>query len=196
MIGRMKVETWIASRGTFGRQTFIHCGGEKGLKLEQSRTQVKSSEELVRKLQADLLSNANKNILGSTNENGPFQENGENEEINQLRVELIFAKTEENQYTKKESELVIELKKLDAIIVELKAKILDRETELQNIAPGNNMCKMEIKEELEKNEITGEVVASVKAARAVEQEALTKLGHITEEPDKSNKRVAQVTEQY
>ncbi|TKY62180.1 Interactor of constitutive active ROPs 2 [Spatholobus suberectus] len=254
------------------------------LELEQSITQAKSLEELVSKLQADLISSANKSILGPTptNENGPSWENGENEEINQLKAELISAKTEvgqlmfaldiaevryqeeyiqstlqircafeqlertksesghrevelyeelkrakadtevlraslmdkesqllseseenrefnsmikENQSTQRESELGIELKKLDADIAELKAKLLDRETELQNIATENSMLKMEIKEELTKNKITDEVVASAEAARAAEQEALTKLGHITEEADKSNKRVARVTEQ-
>ncbi|TKY49533.1 Interactor of constitutive active ROPs 5 [Spatholobus suberectus] len=53
--------------------------------------------ELVSKLQANLLSSAKKNILGSTNENGPSQEHGENEEINQLRAELISEKTKVGQ---------------------------------------------------------------------------------------------------
>ncbi|KAL5135296.1 Interactor of constitutive active ROPs 2, chloroplastic [Glycine soja] len=249
--------------------------------LEQSRTQAKSLEELVSKLQADLLSNANKSMLGPTptNENEPSQEN---EEINQLKAELISAKAEvgqlksvldisevryqeeyiqstlqircafeqleraksessqrevelyeelrrakadteelranlmdkesqllslsgenmelnskinENQSTRRQSELVIELKKLDADVEELKENLLDRETELQNIAAENSMLKMDIKEELEKNKITNEALASAEAARAAEQEALTKLGSITEEADKSNKRVVQVTEQ-
>ena len=253
------------------------------LELEQSRTQAKSLEALVSKLQADLLSSANKSISGSTptNENGPSQENGENEEINQLKAELISAKVEvgklksaldisevryqeeyiqstlqircafeqleltksessqrevelyeelrrakanteelraslmdkesqffsvseenkelnskikENQSTKRQSELVIELKKLVADVEELKEKLLDRETELQNIAVENSMLKMELKE-FKTNKITNEALASAEAARAAEQEALTKLGHITEEADKSNKRVARVTEQ-
>lgn len=254
------------------------------LELEQSRTQAKSLEELVSKLQADLLSSANKSILGPTptNENAPSQGNGENEEINELKAELISVKaevgqlksaldiaegryqeeyiqstlqirsafellectksesgqrevelyeelrrakadTEElranlmdkesqllsvseenkelnskikaNQSTQRVSELVIELKQLDADIAELKEKLLDRETELQNIAAENSTLKMEIKEELEKNKITYEAVASAEAARVAEQEALAKLGHIKEEADKSNRRVVRVTEQ-
>nr|KYP70845.1 hypothetical protein KK1_010083 [Cajanus cajan] len=107
----------------------------------------------------------------------------ENKELN--------SRIKKNQSTERQSEL----KKLDDDIAELKAKLLDRETELQNIAAENSMLKMEIKEELEKNKITDEAVASAEAARAAEQEALKKLGHVTEEADKSNKRVARVTEQ-
>ncbi|KAK7337033.1 hypothetical protein VNO77_17591 [Canavalia gladiata] len=252
------------------------------LELEQSRTQAKSLEELVSKLQADLLASANKNILGPTDENGISQENGKNEEINQLKAELFSAKAEvgqlkaalevaevryqeeyiqstlqirsafeqlehtksesgrrevqlceelrrakadteelreslmnkesqllslseenkelnsrikENQSTDRESELVIEIKKLDTDVAELKAKLLDREMELQNITAENSMLKKEIKEELEKNNTTDEALASAEAAKAAEQEALTKLGHATEEADKSHKRVARVTEQ-
>ncbi|XP_027350944.1 interactor of constitutive active ROPs 2, chloroplastic [Abrus precatorius] len=252
------------------------------LELEQSRTKAKSLEGLVSQLQADLLSSTNKSTSDPTNENGFSQENGENEEVNQLKAELISAKTEvgqlksaldmaevryqeeyiqstlqirsafeqlehtksesgqrevelceelrkakaeteelrasltnkeaqlvsmseenkelnsgikENQSTNRESELTIELKKLDADIADLKAKLSDREVEMQNITAENSMLKMEIKEELEKNKITKEAAASAEAARAAEQEALTKLGYATEEADKSNKRVARVTEQ-
>ncbi|KAJ1395970.1 Interactor of constitutive active ROPs 2, chloroplastic [Sesbania bispinosa] len=252
------------------------------LELEQSKTQAKSLEELVSKLQADLHDSSNKNTLGPTDEKELFQENGENEEINQLNAELISTKSEvgqlksaldvaqvryqeeyiqstlqirsaydqlehtksesvqreaelceelrrvkagteelrgslmekesqllsmseenkeliskikENQSTEREFELAMELKNLDADIAELKIKLLDRETELQNITAENSMLKIEIKEELEKNKITYEAVASAEAARAAEQEALTKLGHITEEAEKSNKRVVRVTEQ-
>ncbi|KAL2345028.1 hypothetical protein Fmac_006313 [Flemingia macrophylla] len=252
------------------------------LELEQSRAQAKSLEELVNKLKVDLVSSANKDVIGPSDENASSQEIGGNEEINQLEAELSSAKAElgqlkaaldvaevryqeeyiqstlqircayeqlertksesgqrevvlyeelrrakadtqelraslmdkesqllsvseenkkfnskikENQSTDMESELVIQLKKLEDDIAELKAKLLDRETELQNIAAENSSLKMEIKKELEKNKITDEAVASAEAARAAEQVALTKIGHITEEADKSNKRVTRVTEQ-
>ena len=252
------------------------------LELEQSRTQAKSLEGLVSILEANLISGANKIILGPTNEPELAEENGENEEINRLKAELGSAKSEveqlksaldaaegryqeeyiqstlqirsayeqlertklesgqreaelreelrrakpdseelraslmekesqllsmskedeglnsrikESQTREREFELAMELKKLDADIAELKAKILDRETELQTITAENSMLKMEIKNELEKNKITDEAVASAEAARAAQQEALMKLGCITEEADKSNRRVARVTEQ-
>ncbi|KAI5425970.1 hypothetical protein KIW84_031697 [Lathyrus oleraceus] len=99
-----------------------------------------------------------------------------------------------NKLADREFKLAEELKKLDTDIVEWKDKLLDRETELKNITEENSMLKMEIKE-LEKNKVTDEAVASVETARAAEQEALTKLSYVMEEADKSNRRVARVTEQ-
>ncbi|XP_057424832.1 interactor of constitutive active ROPs 2, chloroplastic [Lotus japonicus] len=249
------------------------------VELEQSRVQVKSLEELVSKLQADLGSRAN----NTTIETGPALENVESEEMNQLKTELVSAKFEagelksalevaevryqdeyiqstlqirsafeqleraksesfqkqaelyeelktakadieelraslldkesqlqglseenerlksrikQNQPSEIESEFVVELNKLDSDIAELKARLLDRETELQNVTEENNALKMEINtRELEKNKITDEAVASAEAARAAEREALTKLGYIAEEADKNNIRVERVTEQ-
>ncbi|KAK7245177.1 hypothetical protein RIF29_40012 [Crotalaria pallida] len=252
------------------------------LELEQSRTQAKSLEELVSKLQADLASRAKKNMLGPTNEKGLAPENEENEEINDLKSELISAKSEvgqlksaldvaeiryheeyiqntlqircafeqleraksessqreaelyeelrrvkadteelranlrdkesqllsmskenmglnswikENGYSEKESELLMELKTLDDDIAELKEKLLERETKLQNITVENGMLKMEMKKELEKNKIADEAVAEADSAKAAEKEALMKLGCMTEEANESNRRVALVTEQ-
>ncbi|KHN48324.1 interactor of constitutive active ROPs 2, chloroplastic-like isoform X1 [Glycine soja] len=255
------------------------------LELDQARAQVKSLEELVSKLQADLVGGANKNMLGLVIEAEPelAPKNVENEEINQLKAELVSAKSEatqlksaldvsevryqeeyirstlqirsafeqlehaksessrrqgelneelkraradieelrerlmdkesqlqglseeneilmsrmkQNQPSEKESEPVVELKKLDADMAKLKERLLDRETELQNVTEENNALKKEIKrEELEKNKIPDEAVASAEAARATEREALVKLGYITEEADESNRRVAQITEQ-
>ncbi|KAJ1387678.1 putative interactor of constitutive active ROPs 2, chloroplastic-like [Sesbania bispinosa] len=253
------------------------------LELEQSRAQVKSLEELVSKLKADLVNGANKTLLGPINETGTALENVESEEINRLKAELLSAKSEagqlksaldaaevryqeeyiqstlqirsafeqlehvkseygqrqaeiyeelkrakadieelreslmnkesqlqgvseenerlksrimQNQPVERESEHVVELKKLDADIADLKGRLLDKETELQNVTEENNTLKMEMKRgELEKNKITDEAVASAEAARAAEREALMKLGYITEEADKSNRKVARVTEQ-
>ncbi|XP_027937678.1 interactor of constitutive active ROPs 2, chloroplastic isoform X1 [Vigna unguiculata] len=252
------------------------------LELEQSREQVKSLEELVSKLQTDLVAPANKNTSDPVNEveHELAQKNAESEDISQLKAELVSAKSEaaqlksaldvseiryqeeyirstlqirsafeqlehvksessqrqivlneelkkakadieelrerlmdkesqlqglsvdnemllsrikQSQPSETESEAVVELKKLDADVIELKERLLERETELQNVTEENNALKMEIKRvELEKSKIPGEAVASAEAARA---EALMKLDHITEEADKSNKRVTQVTEQ-
>lgn len=235
--------------------------------LEQSKSQAKSLEELVRKLDTD-----------STNGKGLSQEN---EEINGLKAALISAKSEveqlksaldvaeiryqeeyiqstlqirsayeqlertksessereaelyeelrkaiagieelkaslmekesqllslsaenegcnssinEKRSTDRESELAAELKKMDTDFAEWKAKLLDRESELKKATEENSILKMEIKE-LEQNKITEEAVESVETARAAEKEALTKLSYVMEEADKSNRRVARVTEQ-
>jgi chromosome segregation ATPase len=244
------------------------------LELEKSRSQEKLLEELVSKLEADLLSSADKNIPDSTNEKDLSREN---EEMNQLKAELNSAKSEvgqlksaldaaeiryqeeyiqstlqirsayeqlertksesdqreaelykelqktkadieelkaslmekesqlrsmsseneghnENKSAERESKLAAELKQLDTDIAEWKEKLLDREILLQNVTEENSILKMEIKE-LEKNKITDEAVASVETARAAENKALAKLSYATEEADRSNRRVARVTEQ-
>ncbi|XP_019433286.1 PREDICTED: interactor of constitutive active ROPs 2, chloroplastic-like isoform X2 [Lupinus angustifolius] len=245
------------------------------LELEQSRAQAKSYEGLVNKLQADLASAANKNILGPTNEKGLTREN---EEINHLKSELNSAKSEvgqlksaldvaqvryheeyiqntlqircafehleraksesgqreaelyeelrrakadieelrenlldkesqllsiseekgvlnsrieENPCSEREYELVMELKTLDDDISELKEKLLDRETQLQNITTENGMLKMEMKKDLGKSKTADEA----DSATAAEQEALEKLGCTTEEANEINRRVARVNEQ-
>jgi chromosome segregation ATPase len=215
------------------------------LELEKSRSQVKSLEELVSKLQDDLVSE------DGLSTRLPAMEVVESEEINRLKAELVSVKAEagklksaldvaevsyQDEYirstmqirsafeqlenTKSESiqrqaELYEELKKAKADIeelrarpmdkeshlqdddvAELKARLYDRETKLQNVTEENNTLKMEIKkEELEKNKITDEAVASAEAARAAKQEALTKLGYITKEADESNRKIARVTEE-
>ncbi|WVY97819.1 hypothetical protein V8G54_029970 [Vigna mungo] len=253
------------------------------LELEQSRVQVKSLEELVSKLQTDLVAPANKNTSDPVNEVEHELAQKNAEDISQLKAELVSAKSEaaqlksaldvseiryqeeyirstlqirsafeqlehvksessqrqialneelkkakadieelrerlmdkesqlqslsvdnemllsrikQSQPSETESEAVVELKKLDADMIELKGRLLERETELQNVTEENNALKMEVKRvELEKSKIPEEVVASAEAARAAEREALMKLDHITQEADKSNKRVTQVTEQ-
>ncbi|XP_014491926.1 interactor of constitutive active ROPs 2, chloroplastic [Vigna radiata var. radiata] len=253
------------------------------LELEQSRVQVKSLEELISKLQTDLVPPANKNTSDPVKEVEHELAQKNAEDISQLKAELVSAKSEaaqlksaldvseiryqeeyirstlqirsafeqlehvksessqrqialneelkkgkadieelrerlmdkesqlqslsvdnemllsrikQSQPSETESEAVVKLKKLDADMIELKGRLLERETELQNVTEENNALKMEVKRvELEKSKIPEEVVASAEAARAAEREALMKLDHITEEADKSNKRVTQVTEQ-
>lgn len=93
-----------------------------------------------------------------------------------------------NLSSEKEAELTMELQKSEADLGELKASLLDKETELQNIAEENEVLKMEI-------QVNDEAVASTEAARAAEREALMKLGYLTEEAEKSSRRAARVTEQ-
>ncbi|XP_057741450.1 interactor of constitutive active ROPs 2, chloroplastic-like isoform X1 [Arachis stenosperma] len=64
------------------------------LELEQSRCQVKALEEHVNKLQADLACGAKKDTSGPSNEPGTEMETVENEDIKQLKAELISVKSE------------------------------------------------------------------------------------------------------
>ncbi|KAK9290225.1 hypothetical protein L1049_008392 [Liquidambar formosana] len=110
--------------------------------------------------------------------------------------EGLNLKIEKNQSSDKESGFEIELKKSKADLEDLKATLLDKETELQSITEENDTLKLEIKNrEMEKNKVNDEAVALAEAARAAEREALMKLGYVTEEADKNSRRAARVTEQ-
>ncbi|PRQ43471.1 putative interactor of constitutive active ROPs [Rosa chinensis] len=101
---------------------------------------------------------------------------------------------EKNLSSEGESELATELKKSETAVVELKASLMDKETELQNIAEENEMLKIELKnKEMERNNVNDDAVVS--AEGEAEREAVIKVGHLTEEADKSTQRAARATEQ-
>lgn len=93
----------------------------------------------------------------------------------------------------REIELEKERKKLKDDFNNLKAVLMDKETEVQNILEENEMLKSEIKKK--ESRVEDEVVGDLEAARASEREALMKLGYMMEETDKSNRKVVRVTEQ-
>ncbi|GAB4825402.1 hypothetical protein Ancab_008275 [Ancistrocladus abbreviatus] len=96
----------------------------------------------------------------------------------------------------RENDLEKELKKLREDVAELRASLMDKETELQNISEENEMLKSEVKKrETDKGTAKEVVAAEVEASRAAEQEALVKLGHMMEEADKSNRKATRVAEQ-
>ncbi|KAK9677899.1 hypothetical protein RND81_11G174900 [Saponaria officinalis] len=78
-----------------------------------------------------------------------------------------------------------ELAKLKEHVAELKAQMMDKETEAQSVLEESETLKLEISKR----------DAEVEAARAAEVEATTKVGYMMEEVDKSNRKVARVTEQ-
>lgn len=79
-----------------------------------------------------------------------------------------------------------EVTKLVADLEDMKRVMLEKETELKNITEENERLKVE------KNHVNDEAVASAEAA---EREALMKVGYLTEEADKSSRKVVRVTEQ-
>ncbi|GMI80994.1 interactor of constitutively active ROP2, ROP interactive partner 2, ROP interactive partner 3 [Hibiscus trionum] len=99
--------------------------------------------------------------------------------------EGLDMKIEKNQYGKRESEVAVELKKSEADLTELKANMMAKETEQ------NEMLEREI----ESDTVSDESVVLLEAARAAERAALMKLGYLTEEADKSNRRAARVSEE-
>ncbi|KAJ6303733.1 hypothetical protein OIU77_017584 [Salix suchowensis] len=215
------------------------------LELEQSRAQVKSLEELVSKLQADPVTicqlksaleasetryqeeyiqstlqirSAYEQVEHIKLESGHREAELEAElkktknNIEELRANLMDKETElqgiseeneglalkigKSQPSERESELAMELKKLEHDMEELKASLLDKEAQLQGLAAENETLWTEIKKgEMEKSKVNDEAVALAERARAAEHEALMKLGCLTEEADKSSRRAARVTEQ-
>ncbi|KAL1813169.1 hypothetical protein DCAR_0625465 [Daucus carota subsp. sativus] len=108
----------------------------------------------------------------------------------------LYLKIMENQLSGRETELELELKKIAEDMVELKANLLDTETTLQSTAEENEALKMEIrKKKLANNEVDNETFKFAEAAKDAEREALMKLSYLTEEAEKSSKRMAGVTEQ-
>lgn len=150
------------------------------LELELSKARVKSLEELVCKLQNDLLNSSNK-LAESMGDVHLSQKNGENEEIDKLKGELDLARNElrqlrsaldasETRYqeeyiqstlqirsayeqlegaksesSQREADLETELKNVKALIEELRANLLDKETELQSISEENEGLNLKIK---------------------------------------------------
>lgn len=107
--------------------------------------------------------------------------------------ESLDSKIQENVPNERETELEMEMKKVEANLAKLKVNLSDKEIELKNVTEQNEKLRMEIEsKETANGEVTSE---SIKAANNAEQRALMKLDHLTDEADKSSRRVAHVTEQ-
>ncbi|KAJ4979465.1 hypothetical protein NE237_010245 [Protea cynaroides] len=110
--------------------------------------------------------------------------------------EGLNMKIKQNKTSQREDELQVVLQKLQADVSDLKANMMDKETELQSISEENELLKVEInKREIERSKGNEEAITEAELARAAEREALMKLGYITEEADKSSRRATRVTEQ-
>lgn len=110
--------------------------------------------------------------------------------------EGLHMQLDKNLMCQRESQLNNDLRKLAQAVEDLKANLMDKETELQNISEENEMLKLEIsKRELDTPNMNSNLAAEVEAARSAEKEALMKLGLLMEEADKSNRRAARMAEQ-
>ncbi|KAL3325276.1 hypothetical protein AABB24_039060 [Solanum stoloniferum] len=110
--------------------------------------------------------------------------------------ENLIMNLENARSGKGENVLEMELQRSRLDIETLKANLMDKETELQNILEENEILKLEThKKESNRGKVKDEVAAELEAANTAEREALMKLGYMNEEVDKSNRRVARVTEQ-
>ncbi|KAK1389471.1 interactor of constitutive active ROPs 2, chloroplastic-like [Heracleum sosnowskyi] len=108
----------------------------------------------------------------------------------------LYLKVMENQLSERESELKLELRKIEEDVLEYKANLLDKETKLQSTTEANEALKMEMeKRELKNNETNDETFEFAEAGKDAEQEALMKLSCLTEEANKSSRKIDRVTEQ-
>ncbi|XP_010553328.1 PREDICTED: interactor of constitutive active ROPs 2, chloroplastic [Tarenaya hassleriana] len=93
--------------------------------------------------------------------------------------EALNARMKENE---EKPEFVNEIKTLESEISDLKANLMDKEMELQSVTSQNEALRAELEEiECEKDKII--------------EEALTKLGNVTDEAGKSRKKAENATEQ-
>lgn len=108
----------------------------------------------------------------------------------------LSLQVEQMQSADKEFELTAQLKKSESILGALRANLLDEETELQTLMEENEQFKSEIsKRESASAKVSDEALALVEEAKNAEREALIKLGDLTEEADKSSRKIAHVTEE-
>ncbi|CAL9765049.1 unnamed protein product [Musa acuminata subsp. burmannicoides] len=132
-------------------------------------------------------------------------------EITELRANLLKKEAElqhvaderelrtgngEVQKAQMQSEFELKLIKSTNEITELKANLMDKETELQNILEENEMLKSEMgKREVDNRKSNLTTIAELELAKAAEQDALIRLGYVTEEADKNSRKAARVAEQ-
>ncbi|KAK8596024.1 hypothetical protein V6N12_064524 [Hibiscus sabdariffa] len=165
---------------------------------EETQGTIKSSHELVEQIKSDASSREAKLLAELEKANIAITDLKANtmdketelqcisEENNELRMKL-----EKNLSRQRESELEKELKLLNEAIVDLKANMMDKETELQNISEENEMLRLEIsKRDMDKGKTN-----ELDEARAAEREAIMKLGLAMEEADKNSRRAVRVAEQ-
>ncbi|GJX63194.1 interactor of constitutive active ROPs 2, chloroplastic-like protein [Tanacetum coccineum] len=171
-------------------------GAEKRYQEEyiQSTLQIRSAYELVEQTRSE----SGEKV--STLEANLEQSKAELEALKSKLVEKDFKLeniSEENKFLNEKLEKTeltteidtkddTEVTKLVADLEDMKRVMLEKETELKSITEENERLKME------KNHVNDEAVASAEAA---EREALMKVGYLTEEADKSSRKVVRVTEQ-
>lgn len=154
------------------------------LKAESSRREVELESGLM-KAKADI-EDLKANLMDKETELQGITE--ENEGLN-MKIERSLS-------CQREYELETELRKAREALSDLKANLMDKETEMQNISEENEALRMEIKKrEIEKGKMNNKALEEAEAAKASEREATTKLKYLTEEVDRSNMRAARVSEQ-
>ncbi|KAL9673600.1 hypothetical protein QQ045_029861 [Rhodiola kirilowii] len=96
----------------------------------------------------------------------------------------------------KEQQLEKELEEFKEAVIDLKANLMDKETEFQNILEENETLKSALmKKETDITRENDSALSELDAARTAEREAMIKLDCLKEEADRSSKRATRVAEQ-
>ncbi|TYI64910.1 hypothetical protein E1A91_D09G121000v1 [Gossypium mustelinum] len=177
----------------------IKCHEEETLNTQQ----IKSANELVEQIkseaslkEAELLAELQKANFNIADLKANLMDKETELQCISEENEELHMKLEKNLSRQQELELEKELKLLNEAIVDLKANMMDKETEFQNISEENEMLRLEIsKRDMDKGKTNDKVAAELDEARVAEREAIMKLGLAMEEADKNNRRAARVTEQ-
>ncbi|KAD5961797.1 hypothetical protein E3N88_13270 [Mikania micrantha] len=111
------------------------------------------------------------------------------EENKHLNNKLENIELKQDMCEVKDTKDVTDLKKLEADLEDLKLAMLEKEAEFKIVTEENERLKME------QSQVNNEAFASAEAARIAQKEALTKVDYLTEEADKSSRKVVRVTEQ-
>ncbi|XP_022875087.1 interactor of constitutive active ROPs 3-like [Olea europaea var. sylvestris] len=108
--------------------------------------------------------------------------------------EQLMVRLETSLQDQREYELEKELQKSKKDLEDLRANLMDKETELQYVSEENETLKLKIKE-INMGNLSDEVASEVESARCAEQEALMKVEYMTEEVEKNNRRTTRMAEQ-
>ncbi|CAM8982490.1 unnamed protein product [Rhodiola kirilowii] len=112
----------------------------------------------------------------------------ENEALNRKIQNALFGE--------KEQQVEKELEELKEAVIDLKANLMDKETEFQNILEDNKTLKSALmKKETDITRENDSALSELDAARTAEREAMIKLDCLKEEADRSSKRATRVAEQ-
>ncbi|XP_034222333.1 interactor of constitutive active ROPs 2, chloroplastic isoform X1 [Prunus dulcis] len=186
-------------------------GNSLSLELEQSKARVKSLEGLVSKLQAELINRNNVKPVQEDEENEERKQlkaevSSLKSEVGQLKSALEAAEVRyqeeyiqstlqirsayeevdsaKSESSQREAELTAELKKTKAHIEELRAQLMDKETELQSISEANDGVALKIEKNIStenESELALELKAAVVELKASLLDKETELQNIAEE---------------
>ncbi|XP_021912177.1 interactor of constitutive active ROPs 3 [Carica papaya] len=171
-----QIQSTVEIRSAYELVEQIKSGSSQS--VAELETELKNAKSAIEELKANLMDKETE-LQGISEEN-----------------ESLQMKLEKNLACQREVLLENELKKLREAVVDLKANLMDKETEFQNISEENEILKLEIsKREMDNGSVKHEVVSQVEMAKTAEREALLKLGLAMEEAEKSNRKMARVTEQ-